>query len=93
MGFEPTCPCGQPDFESGSLWPLRYISIYSHGGIATTRLFIIHDKIIFGNPQFLQNSKVLHWIDTVTIQKASILNITKRILFSDLKIRWHCTNQ
>ena len=19
VGFEPTCPCGQPDFESGSL--------------------------------------------------------------------------
>ena len=23
VGFEPTCPCGQPHFECGSLWPLR----------------------------------------------------------------------
>ena len=27
VGFEPTCPCGQPDFESGSLRPLRYVSM------------------------------------------------------------------
>ena len=26
VGFEPTCPCGQPHFECGSLRPLRYIS-------------------------------------------------------------------
>lgn len=27
VGFEPTCPCGQPHFECGSLRPLRYLSI------------------------------------------------------------------
>ena len=27
VGFEPTCPCGQPHFECGSLWPLRYFSM------------------------------------------------------------------
>ena len=26
VGFEPTSPCGLPDFESGPLWPLRYLS-------------------------------------------------------------------
>ena len=26
VGFEPTCPFGQPHFECGSLQPLRYIS-------------------------------------------------------------------
>lgn len=26
VGFEPTCPCGQPHFECGSLQPLRYVS-------------------------------------------------------------------
>ena len=26
-GFEPSCPEGQPDFESGALRPLRYVSI------------------------------------------------------------------
>gem|GEM_PF-4999857 len=26
VGFEPTCPCGQLDFESSSLQPLRYSS-------------------------------------------------------------------
>lgn len=26
VGFEPTCPCGQLDFESSSLRPLRYRS-------------------------------------------------------------------
>lgn len=26
VGFEPTCPGGQPHFECGSLWPLRYFS-------------------------------------------------------------------
>ena len=29
VGFEPTCPCGQLDFESSSLRPLRYVSIYN----------------------------------------------------------------
>mgnify|MGYP007056508675 CR=1 FL=1 len=28
VGFEPTCPCGQPDFESSSLRPLRYVSMF-----------------------------------------------------------------
>ena len=28
VGFEPTCPFGQNDFESFSLWPLRYFSPY-----------------------------------------------------------------
>ena len=27
VGFEPTCPCGQLDFESSSLRPLRYASV------------------------------------------------------------------
>lgn len=27
MGFEPMCHCWQPDFESGSLQPLRYVSL------------------------------------------------------------------
>ena len=27
MGFEPTCPLGQPHFECGSLRPLRYASM------------------------------------------------------------------
>ena len=27
VGFEPTCPCGQLDFESSSLRPLRYVSV------------------------------------------------------------------
>ena len=27
VGFEPTCPCGQLDFESSSLRPLRYVSL------------------------------------------------------------------
>ena len=26
-GFEPSCPGGQPDFESGALRPLRYVSM------------------------------------------------------------------
>ena len=26
VGFEPTCPLGQPHFECGSLRPLRYAS-------------------------------------------------------------------
>ena len=30
VGFEPTSPCGLPDFESGPLWPLRYASVYVH---------------------------------------------------------------
>ena len=30
--FELTCPCGQPHFECGSLWPLRYASIYVNPG-------------------------------------------------------------
>ena len=29
VGFEPTVPCGTPDFESGSLWPLRYPSVWN----------------------------------------------------------------
>ena len=28
MGFEPTCPGGQLDFESSSLRPLRYVSMF-----------------------------------------------------------------
>ena len=28
VGFEPTCPGGQLDFESSSLRPLRYVSIF-----------------------------------------------------------------
>ena len=28
VGFEPTCPCGQLDFESSSLRPLRYRSMF-----------------------------------------------------------------
>ena len=27
VGFEPTCPLGQPHFECGSLRPLRYASM------------------------------------------------------------------
>ena len=27
VGFEPTCPCGQPHFECGALRPLRYFSV------------------------------------------------------------------
>ena len=27
-GFEPSCPCRQTDFESVSLRPLRYVSVY-----------------------------------------------------------------
>ncbi len=30
VGFEPTCPCGQPHFECGSLQPLRYSSVYKY---------------------------------------------------------------
>ena len=29
VGFEPTCPCGQLDFGSSSLRPLRYFSVFS----------------------------------------------------------------
>ena len=46
MGFEPTCPCGQLDFESSSLRPLRYrsgsdipmfaLAAYPQGGPAMT---------------------------------------------------------
>ena len=32
VGFEPTCPCGQIDFESISLRPLRYVSRYYYTG-------------------------------------------------------------
>ena len=29
VGFEPTRPCGQTVFKTASLWPLRYLSIYT----------------------------------------------------------------
>ena len=39
VGFEPTCPCGQPHFECGSLRPLRYTSI-KYSVILTTPFII-----------------------------------------------------
>ena len=33
VGFEPTCPCGQLDFESSSLQPLRYRSKGKHDSL------------------------------------------------------------
>ena len=29
VGFEPTRPCGQTVFKTASLWPLRYLSVFS----------------------------------------------------------------
>ena len=49
VGFEPTCPCGQLDFESSSLRPLRYrsgsdipmfaLAAYPQGGPVMTAFF------------------------------------------------------
>ena len=44
VGFEPTCPCGQPHFECGSLWPLRYASISDYVGNTAQRYFRHDDK-------------------------------------------------
>ena len=37
VGFEPTIHCCIPDFESGPLWPLRYLSKGTRGECSTTR--------------------------------------------------------
>ena len=45
VGFEPTCPFGQPHFECGSLRPLRYTSTIS-SIVNRDHLIIIVDSLI-----------------------------------------------
>ena len=53
VGFEPTCPCGQLDFESSSLWPLRYICksfiywflLYQNSGKNASAFLQNHKKV------------------------------------------------
>ena len=44
VGFEPTCPCGQLDFESSSLRPLRYASTSHSTNIIEERAEFVKAK-------------------------------------------------
>ena len=44
VGFEPTCLLRQPDFESGSLWPLRYSCMSS--GLAPELQLCVKPQIV-----------------------------------------------
>ena len=78
VGFEPTCPCGQLDFESSSLRPLRYISIKSNVPIGTyfkqtyVCFFVFLSKLFFAKQ--LLRITYISYRSSMTL--SSILSVT-----------------
>ena len=76
VGFEPTCPCGQLDFESSSLRPLRYrsgsdipmfaLAAYPRGGPAMT-------ASIRSGPAFSGAEPALRFYYAILFQKLQAL--------------------
>ena len=59
VGFEPTCPCGQPHFECGALRPLRYFSMLNFDGRGL-KIIISRGNFVVFSPTFLNIFSYLH---------------------------------
>ena len=76
VGFEPTCPCGQIDFESISLRPLRYVSGYYYTGNYNER-----QK---GSQLTFSKEKQRTWTRIYSRVKKELVEITEKIDYNSI---------